>query len=276
MANNPTTNKQLNRPDYNDQNWNTPLNNSTSIIDQCFGTTVTPAQTGTNTYALAFADIQNMRVNLTGSLSATGTVTIPATYGGFWIISNNTTGGSGYNVNVKVATGSNLVSVKNGYSTIVFSNGSECFDSEDQKLNVTGGTITGNLTVNNGAFALQSSAVSKLTYDPTAGSPQLYVTGSIYATGNITAFSDERLKHNVHKIDDALELCRAMEGVRFEDKDGNKYVGLIAQNVQKAVPEAVILHEESGYLSVAYQNLVGVLVNAINDLTARVEELEKK
>lgn len=274
MANNPTTNKQLNRPDYNDQNWNTPLNNSTTIIDQCLGTTVTPSQTSTNTYALAFADIQNMRINLTGTLSATGTVTIPATYGGFWVVSNNTTGG--YTANVKVSTGSNLVNVKNGYSTIIFSNGSECYDAEDQKLNVTGGTITGNLTVNNGTLALQSASVTKLSYDPTAGSPNLSVTGTITATGNITAFSDERLKHNISKIENALELCRAMEGVRFEDIEGNKYVGLIAQNVQKVVPEAVVQPEGSEYFAVAYQNLVGVLVNAINELSDRVKELEEK
>ncbi|NDB70710.1 MAG: hypothetical protein EB015_22420, partial [Methylocystaceae bacterium] len=103
MANNPTTNKQLNRPDYNDQNWNTPLNNSTTIIDQCFGTSITPS-VSTNTYTLSSTDIQNMRVNLTGTLTATGTVTIPATYGGFWIVSNNTTGG--YNINFKTLSGS--------------------------------------------------------------------------------------------------------------------------------------------------------------------------
>jgi hypothetical protein len=266
MANNPTTNKQLNRPDYNDQNWNTPLNNSTSIIDQCFGTTVTPAQTSTNTYALAFADIQNMRVNLTGSLSATGTVTIPATYGGFWIISNNTTGGN--TANVKVSTGANLVNVKNGYATIVFSNGSECYEAVDQKLNITGGTIQGNLAMT-GTLSVNSGS---MTYN---GS-QLYVTGAVYATGNVTAFSDERLKHNITNIDNALDLVKQMRGVRFEDQSGEKYVGVIAQEVQPIVPEVVIKHEDSGYLSVAYQNLVGVLINAVKELSEKVERLESK
>lgn len=273
MANNPTTNKQLNRPDYNDQNWNTPLNNSTTIIDQCFGTSITPSVAG-NTYTLGSTDIQNMRINLTGTLSATGTVTIPATYGGFWIVSNNTTGG--YNVNFKTLTGSNNVSIKNGYTSIVFSNGTECYEAVDQKFNVTGGTITGNLSVNNGTLALQSSSVTKLSYDPTAGTPNLSVTGTITATGNITAFSDERLKHNVQTIEDALTLVNRMRGVRFEDQDGNKYVGLIAQELQQVVPEAVVEHMDTGYLTIAYQNLVGVLVNAINTLSDRVEQLEKK
>jgi hypothetical protein len=272
MANNPTTNKQLNRPDYNDQNWNTPLNNDFTILDQCLGTTLTPSQTSTNVYALTSTDIQNMRLNLGGTLTATGTATVPATYGGFWIITNTTTGG--YDINVKVSTGTNLATVKNGYSTIIYSNGTDCYEADSQKLNVTGGTITGNLSVNNGVLALQSASVTKLSYDPTAASPNLSVTGTIVATGNITAYSDERLKHNVQNIDDALALVNQMRGVRFEDSEGNKYIGLIAQNVQKVVPEAVIQPDGSEYLAVAYQNLVGVLVNAINELSDRVKKLE--
>lgn len=266
MANNPTTNKQLNRPDYNDQNWNTPLNNDFTILDQCLGATLTPSQTATNTYTLTSTDIQNMRLNLGGSLSAVGTATIPATYGGFWLVSNTTTGG--YAINFKVATGSNSVSVKNGYTTIVFSNGTECYEAVDQKLNITGGTIQGNLATT-GTLSVYGG---NMQYSGSA----LSVTGTITATSNITAYSDERLKHNITKIENGLELCRQMEGVRFEDSEGNKYVGLIAQNVQKAVPEVVVQPEGSEYLAVAYQNLVGVLVSAINTLADRVEELEKK
>jgi hypothetical protein len=51
---------------------------------------------------------------------------------------------------------------------------------------------------------------------------------------------------------------------------------MIAQELQQIVPDAVVEHQDSGYLTIAYQNLVGVLVNAINDLSARVEQLEKK
>ncbi|MGI9231875.1 MAG: hypothetical protein ACR2HL_09145, partial [Methylocystis sp.] len=205
MANNPTTNKQLNRPDYNDPNWNTPLNNDFTIIDQCLGASLTPSQTSTNTYALTSTDIQNMRLNIGGTLSATGTATVPPTYGGFWLVTNNTTGG--YAINFKVTTGSNNVSVKNGYTTIVFSNGTECYEAIDQKLNITGGTVVGNLSVNNGTLALQSASVTKLSFDPTAVTPNLAVTGTITATSNITAFSDERLKKNISTIEDGLELC---------------------------------------------------------------------
>ena len=270
MANNPTTNKQLNRPDYNDQNWNTPLNNDFTIIDQCFGNTLQPSNVA-NVYTLASTDLQNARINLTGTLTATGTLSIPATYGGFWIISNNSTGG--YTVNIKTSTGSNLINIANGYSTIVYSNGVECYSAIDQKLNVTGGTVAGNLAIT-GTFNV---GTGNLTYDPTVSPyPTLNVTGNIVATQNITAFSDARLKHNVSTIENALDLVKNLRGVRFEDKDGEKYVGVIAQEVQPIVPEVVIEHEDSGYLSVAYQNLVGVLINAVKELSEKVERLENK
>ena len=267
MANNPTTNKQLNRPDFNDQNWNTPLNNDSTIIDQCLGSTIQPAN-ASNTYTVSSTDIQNMRINVTGSLTGNGTVTIPPTYGGFWIVSNKTSGA--YTLNMKVTTGSNLVQIQQGYSKIIFSNGVECYDALSEKFNVTGGTISGNLNITGGLNVNGSAMYFN------AGSGQLYVAGSIYATGNITAFSDERLKSNISNIDNALELVKQLRGVRFEDKDGEKYVGVIAQEVKPIVPEVVIEHEDSGYYSVAYQNIVGVLINAIKELSDKVEILEKR
>ena len=73
MTTNPTTNKQLSRPNYNDQNWNTPLNDDFTIIDQCLGTTIQPANVA-NVFTLSNTDIQNLRVNLTGVLTTTGTM----------------------------------------------------------------------------------------------------------------------------------------------------------------------------------------------------------
>ena len=61
-----------------------------------------------------------------------------------------------------------------------------------------------------------------------------------------------------------------MRGVFF-NKDGERGTGVVAQEVQKVMPEAVFSGE---YLSVAYGNLVGVLVEAIKDLKTQVEELK--
>lgn len=277
MGNNPTTNKQLYRPDYNDQNWNIPLNDDFTIIDRCLGNTIQPANVS-NTYTLSATDVQNMRVNVTGALTGAGTVTIPPTYGGFWIVSNNTTGS--FTLSMRVTTQNTgtfpAVEIPQGYTTVVFSDGVNCYSSIDSKLNVTGGIISGNLTINNGALSIQSASVSKLTFDPAAATPNLSVTGTITASGNITAFSDERLKKNIRTIEGALDMCSRLRGVHFEDVNGGKYIGLIAQEVKPVVPEIVVQPEGTEYLTLAYGNLVGLLVNAVNELSKKVESLEKK
>lgn len=93
--------------------------------------------------------------------------------------------------------------------------------------------------------------------------------GSISASGNITAFSDERLKSDVVTISDALNKVEQMRGVYYT-KDGKSGVGVIAQEIQKVLPEVVA---DGEYLSVAYGNIVGVLIEAIKELKAEVEEL---
>ena len=102
---------------------------------------------------------------------------------------------------------------------------------------------------------------------------RLHVTGNILASGNITAFSDARLKTDVQTISDALALVERMRGVRYT-KDGSASVGVIAQEMREVLPEVV--HESGEYLSVAYGNIVGVLIEAVKELTARVKELEAK
>jgi hypothetical protein len=97
--------------------------------------------------------------------------------------------------------------------------------------------------------------------------------GNFTAPGDITAFSDERLKSNIQSINAALAKVRSLHGVEFW-KDGRKSMGLIAQEVEKVIPE-VVHDNESGFKSVAYGNLVGLLIEAIKQLEKRVNELEK-
>jgi hypothetical protein len=71
-----------------------------------------------------------------------------------------------------------------------------------------------------------------------------------------------------------LALVEKMRGVRYERiEDGKAGVGVIAQEMQEVVPEVVL---EGDNLSVAYGNLVGVLIEAVKELSARVKELEAK
>lgn len=115
----------------------------------------------------------------------------------------------------------------------------------------------------------------------------LHIQGAVYATGDITAFytSDERLKKDVVKIEDALEKVRWLKGVEFTwDKDKiagldhvgpkpDNDIGLIAQDVEKVFPQAVT-EREDGYKAVDYGKLVPALIEAIKELSYRVNILE--
>ena len=102
------------------------------------------------------------------------------------------------------------------------------------------------------------------------------VSGSITATGDITAYSDERLKTDIETITRALDRVRKLRGVTFTRRDtGSRGIGLIAQELAPIVPEAVMTHDD-GLLSVAYGNLVGVLIEAVKELADKVERLEAR
>jgi hypothetical protein len=96
---------------------------------------------------------------------------------------------------------------------------------------------------------------------------KLHVAGNIYATGDVTAFSDLRGKTNVETLSGALAKVCAMRGVSFDIGDRHSS-GVIAQELRTIAPELVHEDEEGG-LSVAYGNLVGYLIEAIKELARR-------
>lgn len=105
---------------------------------------------------------------------------------------------------------------------------------------------------------------------------------SVYAT-QFTSTSDETKKKNIRKIEDPLEIVDGLDGVRFDwIKNDKPSLGLIAQNVEKVLPELVEISND-GTKSVSYGNIVGVLVEAIKSLNEenknlreRIEIIEKK
>ena len=100
--------------------------------------------------------------------------------------------------------------------------------------------------------------------------------GEITATGNITAFSDIRGKENISTIENGLSKTLTLNGVLFTDKETQqRRTGLIAQDVLAVLPEAVSTNAD-GYYSLAYGNLVGLLVQAIKELNAKVDSLSAK
>jgi hypothetical protein len=102
----------------------------------------------------------------------------------------------------------------------------------------------------------------------------------IRSTGDVVAYysSDERLKDNVKPIENALEKLQKIRGVEFDWNDKQDVyeghdTGVIAQEVQKVLPE-VVTEREDGYLAVKYEKMIGLLVESIKDLKAEVDELK--
>jgi hypothetical protein len=101
-------------------------------------------------------------------------------------------------------------------------------------------------------------------------------TTGTYTTSGWQHSSDERLKTNVTQINNALDKVMDMEGVYFNWKksDENRQVGMIAQEVEKVLPEVVSTDKE-GYYSMSYGAVVPVLIEAIKEQQNTIENLEK-
>jgi len=104
---------------------------------------------------------------------------------------------------------------------------------------------------------------------------RLDTAGVMYAN-TFTSTSDERLKANIETIDDPFVILNEIKGVRFNWKDGgDPSVGVVAQDVEKVLPEAVKTDPE-GMKSVCYDMLIGVLIEAIKDQQKRIDDLEAR
>ena len=122
-----------------------------------------------------------------------------------------------------------------------------------------------------------SSALSN--YLPVSGgtvSGNLTVTGTL-SGATLSATSDLRLKNILEQVKDVdLSSLNAYRYTFKDDEHRNKHIGLIAQDVQKILPESVITNKETGYLSIEYSALIAILVDKVNRLEKRITELESK
>lgn len=148
-----------------------------------------------------------------------------------------------------------------------------------------GSTSTGVAAAGDISAVRNSSTNSGVVYLGSSGTKFIYFDGTNYnlpganvIVNGTTVVSDRRLKTNIEPISGALDIVRQLEGVNFEYIDGGaKGTGLIAQDVQKVMPMAVVEYapnhitgDDTKFLSVAYSNLVGLLVNAVKELDARL------
>jgi hypothetical protein len=271
-----TTNKRLEKPgngDYVDT-WNVPVNADLDVVDQAFGGTTALNATG-GSATLTFTQYRSLIISVTGAISASVTYTIPSGVGGQWIVYNSTTDATGgpWTVTIASGGGGSSVTIPRSTSTLIYSNGTSI-------LLVSGSNSSNQQVIYNSSNILVGS--SNLTFTGTQlNTPTLAVTGnmtasgSITATGNVTAYSDERLKKDIETIEGALDMVKSMRGVKYTSINTDlASVGVIAQEMAEVCPQVV--QDNGGMMSVAYGNLVGVLIEAIKELSEKVAVLENK
>ena len=185
-----------------------------------------------------------------------------------------------------VAEADNTFAADNNQTDLVFKLGSSEAATEKMRL-----THEGDLSVSS-SFTIGSAAITEaelekldgITNGAVAANKAVVVDGNLDAgtfrnisasgtisAGEVTATSDERLKSDIKTIDNALDKVMNMRGVSFT-KQAEKGIGVIAQEVEKIIPEVVT---DGEYKSVAYGNMVGVLIEAIKEQQKQIDELKK-
>ena len=208
--------------------------------------------------------------------------------------------------NIIVGNGSTFVA-ENGATartSLGVAIGSDVQAYDAQLADVAGLAVTnGGFIVGDGSnFVLETGATARASLALDTGNDVQFdsfgvgtaasgTTGEIRATNDVTAFysSDVALKENITNIPDPIESLKKLNGVLFDWKkeyidqrggeDGyfvrKKDVGVIAQEVEKVLPEAVAQRPD-GIKAVKYDRLTCLLIEAVKKLSAQVEVLSKK
>jgi hypothetical protein len=110
----------------------------------------------------------------------------------------------------------------------------------------------------------------------TPGIYKLYVAGTIYATGDVIAYSDESVKENIRPIENVIEKIQSTRGIIYDrtDTETKDNIGFIAQELEVAFPELVVTNED-GTKAVKYQNAVAVLFEAIKEQQKQIDAILK-
>ena len=223
------------------------------------------------------------------TISIAGLVTTTTqTFAGAKTFNNGIVG----NVTGNASTATELATARN-INGVPFDGSENITVADSTKLPLTGGTMTGELIIQNSAptitmadttgtgdnFSIQvNSSLWRINNDEGSAIFTVSQTGVVVASNNITAFSDSRLKENVVTIDSALNKVSQMRGVyynRIDDATKTRNVGVIAQEIEEILPEVVHTREDD-MKSVAYGNIVGILIEAIKELSEEVKTLRSK
>src|SRR6056300_979981 len=236
------------------------------------GSTITISSTDTNTDTNTITNIGVNNANYTNgniNFQASGAASISKSGNTVTISSTNTTysvGNGGLTeINFTSALNSKLAGIAAGATNVTNNN---------QLTNGAGyTTYSSNQTLNNNS----NVHFEGLMVGQTSGS----TANTIRCVGDVVAFysSDKRLKDNITPIENSLEKVGKLKGYEFDWNDNQEVyeghdVGVIAQEVEAVVPEIVETRKHDGYKAVKYEKLVPLLINAINELKAEIEELK--
>jgi hypothetical protein len=222
---------------------------------------------GGNIHAAAFVGDGSGLTNVSAAGFAGGTVSGATTFSST-VLFNNTATFSGGNVTI------------NSPRTLNFGSATR------QMLNLFGTTFALGVQANTlyyrstSAFRWFRAGIHSDTEGaPGSGGTQALVldaSSNLTATGNVTAYSDERLKTDIEIITDPIGKILQLDGVTFTRIDsGQRGLGVIAQQVQRVLPELIVV-DENGYLSVAYGNLTGLLIEGVKAHEHDISQLKSQ
>jgi len=293
----------------NSGTWGQITNTNLLILEQAIGgydaVGITAAATLTFSNG-ALSNGKNQILKLTGAISGNKNVVIPDSIEKTFIVENATIGAHTVTFKTTSGTGVTWAATDKGIK-MIYSDGTNVVDTAFTKvssdispelggdldlnsknitgtgnINTTGNVdITGTLTADND---VQADSIG-------VGTSPSGTTGQIRATDDITAFysSDVALKEDIVNISDPLESLKKLNGVLFNWKDSwikkqggedgyfvrKKDVGVIAQEVEKVLPEAVAQRKD-GIKAVKYDRLTCLLIEAVKVLSNKVEKLTKE
>jgi hypothetical protein len=175
---------------------------------------------------------------------------------------------SGLGIEISSAAGGSLVLSKSANPTVDYGGISYDGNARIHSNGFIGFSLSGSrhITIhNNGNMALNTTADNGY---------KLYVSGTIYATGNITANSDLTLKKNLELITNPTDKLMQLNGYSYQWKsDDSHQYGVIAQEVEKILPYAVSTGND-GIKGVSYNQIIPVLIEAVKEQKAKIENLE--
>lgn len=153
------------------------------------------------------------------------------------------------------------------------SNNSATFLSDNANFWFNPELIDGNTTISDFHFGKGDTTNYANIYCGTLNAKnKLIAQDEIISSGDITAFSDIRLKSNIEKIENALDKVCQLSGYTY-DMNNKRRTGVIAQEVEKVLPE-VVQDREDGYKTVAYGNMIGLLIEAIKELKEEIKGIK--